>query len=374
MRALLVRLDHMGDIVLTVPPVAASLRAAYPGTRLDALTTSAGGALLHDDPNIDDLIVFDPPWSVPPPDCRSTPKWSYLTRCAVFLYKRLQRSIVRYDVVIFLSFSPWERLLVSWQGKRSAGFSGPYRRRLTRMSTHLLKQSVPFRTDQHVLENAFNLVQSVFPKAAGCTGTRIAISGERRSSGRELLREATGETKSWVMFHAGTSKSMKSWSFEKYLDVAETLEREFHTTSVFVGTPREVEFYKRECLRRGRTLPRLCPTPGVDDLMSVAANSVMFVGNDGGPMHIASALGIPTVAVFGPTDERVYGPRGPLCRIVRESGICGRKQYPWNVEACCHETGRECLTGIQESTVLDAARDMFRHRTGTEKLSSAAIG
>lgn len=369
-KVLLVRLDHMGDIVLTVPPIASSLRAAYPDADIEVLTTAAGEQLLRDDSSIDRLTVFDPPWSVP----RAGSKIAYIGRCLKFLVTRLRRVGCRYDVILFLSFSPWERFLVGWQGKLPAGFSGPYRRPVFRLSSGLLSHSTSFDSSRHALENGFDLLQSVFPRAARLPSVSLAVSEERVARGREsLMKVVIGDGRPVVMFHAGTDASMKAWPFLRYLAVAESLSKEFDANCVFVGTPSEVRYYERECLRANRRPPRMYTTTSVDLLVSFAANADVFVANDGGPMHIAAALGIPTVAVFGPTDERVFGPKGQFCRVVREPGICGRRQYPWQVDACCRHRDKECLHGIQVPTVLSAVRVMLRE-SDERRLSRASLG
>lgn len=358
MKILLVRLDHMGDVVLTVPPVAASLRAGFPGARIDVLTTTAGEALLRDDPNIDHIVAFDPPWSVPPTGRRSTPKWDYPRRCLRFLVRQ-PKAPWRYDFIFYLSFSPWERLLTAWQGARRVGFTGPYRRSVFRWSARLLTDFFPFQTDRHVLDNGINLLEVVLPGVKHPEQTVLALASERREYGRRRLGEAVGVGRFSVLFHAGTHHSMKTWPFLNYLRVAHGLESEFSAATVFVGTPAEIHQQREYCHNAGLPPPTLLETPTVNDLVCVAASADLFIANDGGPMHIASALGVPTLAVFGPTDERIYGPRGARARVVREAGICGREHYPWGAVSCCRDTDRECLRLIRVETVLEAARDML---------------
>lgn len=358
MRVLLVRLDHMGDVALTVPPMVASLRAALPGAWIEVLTTSAGEALLRDDPDIDRIVAFDPPWSVPPPGRRSTPKWDYPRRCLGFL-TRQPRASRRYDFVFYLSFSPWERLLTASRGVRRVGFTGPYQRSAFRWSARLLTDSIPFQTDRHVLDNCLDLLQVVLPEAKRHERTALTLAPERREYGRRRLGDVVGVGCFTVLFHAGTHHSMKTWSFLNYLRVAQAVESEFGATAVFVGTPAEIHQQREYCRDVRLPPPTLLETPTVEDLVCVSASADLFVTNDGGPMHIASALGVPTLAVFGPTDERIYGPRGALARVVREVGICGRKHYPWGAASCCHDTDKECLRLIRIETVLEATTDML---------------
>lgn len=374
MRVLIVRLDHMGDIALTVPPIVESLHEAYSDIRIDLLTTSAGEAIMREDGNIHKLDVFDAPWSVPPPGHRSTPKMLYVTRCLAFLTKRLLTNRTIYDVIIFLSFSPWERFLLAWQGKNRIGFRGPYRRRLFRLSNHLMDESSEFVTDMHVLENGFQLVKTVFKNATFRPTAHIRISKRRYRHGRDMVKGIRVDTRILVMIHAGTSESMKTWPFENYLEVAGWLEEKLGAGCVFVGTPSEVGFYKASVGNGGEFPYGLLSTPEVEDLLCAIANADLFISNDGGPMHIASSLGIPTVGIFGPTDERVYGPRGPSSRVVRQKGLCGRRQYPWGTDTCCRYKNRECLLGIEVATVLEVVQDIIEEKVYSKGNSGSAVG
>ncbi|HET7217361.1 MAG TPA: glycosyltransferase family 9 protein, partial [Vicinamibacterales bacterium] len=83
------------------------------------------------------------------------------------------------------------------------------------------------------------------------------------------------------------------------------------------------------------------------------------VTGDTGPMHLASAVGTPVVAVFGPSDPARYAPRGPLDRIVRidlPCSPCNRIRRP---PARCAGHTPDCLSGIAAQQVVDAALDVL---------------
>ncbi len=360
MKILLVRLDHMGDVVLTVPPIAASIRSGIPDICINVLTTSAGKVLLQDDPNIDRIMVFDPPWSVPPTGYRSTPKWNYFQRCMKFLIMQFRGYLPYFDYIFYLSFSPWERLLTAWKAKQRVGFSGPYKRWAFQYSCRLLTHSITFHTNQHILENCLNLLNPVFPKTVRYTETVLKISEKRRDFGRFCLKKILRNASPVVLFHAGTHYSMKAWPFLNYCQIAESLCKEFETSCVFIGSPSEISIQREYCRIAGIKYPLLLETPTVNDLLCVVANADIFIANDGGPMHIASAIGVPTLAVFGPTDECIYGPRGKRSHVVREPGICSRRNYPWYNLYCCYKAEKECLKLIQVETVLETVRNMMK--------------
>jgi len=80
----------------------------------------------------------------------------------------------------------------------------------------------------------------------------------------------------------------------------------------------------------------------------------LFLTNDSGAMHVASALGVPTVTVFGPTDETATGPLGALARIVREPVECA----PCLKREC--PIDHRCMTRVTTERVIEEARELVR--------------
>ena len=91
----------------------------------------------------------------------------------------------------------------------------------------------------------------------------------------------------------------------------------------------------------------------LETLLGVLAESSLMITNDSGPMHIASALGVPTVAVFGSTDERVTGPYGLRTRIVRHPVECS----PCLLREC--PIDHRCMNEVTVENVCRAARELI---------------
>jgi ADP-heptose:LPS heptosyltransferase len=96
---------------------------------------------------------------------------------------------------------------------------------------------------------------------------------------------------------------------------------------------------------------------GAEDLLTVHAalkHARLFVGNDSGLMHLAAAAGVPTLGLFGPSDERAYGPWGPLARSVRgPRGFADFREIdPTFSQAVCHMTDLPVSTVVAEADAL----------------------
>src|SRR5262249_50411876 len=91
----------------------------------------------------------------------------------------------------------------------------------------------------------------------------------------------------------------------------------------------------------------------LESLIGVIAEGSLMITNDSGPMHIAAALGVPTVAVFGATDDTVTRPWGPRTRVVKEDVECS----PCMLREC--PIDHRCMTGVTAAAVCEAAREMM---------------
>jgi heptosyltransferase-3 len=133
-------------------------------------------------------------------------------------------------------------------------------------------------------------------------------------AGDSLFRSARGAAPRAILLHPGAGGEHKRWPRARFLELAGELARTGHEVAVAFG-PVELE----------RDDPRAWPWPrgtafaASGDAVTLAqqlAASRACIANDSGPAHLAAALGVPTVAVFGPTDPTVWAPRGGHVRVV----------------------------------------------------------
>lgn len=130
-------------------------------------------------------------------------------------------------------------------------------------------------------------------------------------------------------------KVMKRWPVEKYIEIAGWLEEKGFSVGVIGYIPEEVELGHRvlENISHGLDFTGRVPSSLTAARLSCAR---LFISDDGGALHMASAVGTPVVAVFGPTDPYRYGPWGNRQRIV----------YPDNCpKTLCHDEGKTCPIG-----------------------------
>ena len=146
----------------------------------------------------------------------------------------------------------------------------------------------------------------------------IAVSPERC---RHVNKHSGTGPATTLVLHPGSGSPRKCWPAARFARVAAAAEAHFHWKPVLLCGPADAEACQAVARHaagipgRDRNLRIVSPEfPEVRDLL---AGARAFVGNDSGISHLAAALGTPTVAVFGPTDARVWGPRGPRVAVLQ---------------------------------------------------------
>jgi heptosyltransferase-2 len=142
---------------------------------------------------------------------------------------------------------------------------------------------------------------------------------EWQSRGRELL----GGEDDWVGLNPGAFHgSAKRWPAERYAAVGDILRRRTGARLAILGGAAERALADSiASLSRGSAL-NLCGRTSLGELVGVLSRLALLVTNDSGPMHLAAALGVPIVAIFGPTDWRTTSPVSERLRLVREDVPC----------------------------------------------------
>jgi len=157
------------------------------------------------------------------------------------------------------------------------------------------------------LDLPFTFFPALPPEGAGCHAADFyleQVGAAATCSSDAIPRIACHQPReNFAVIHPFSGSPAKNWPLEKFRALARQLERRFPV---------------QWC--RGEDDPPLERAVRIDDLYELAcwlARAVLYVGNDSGITHLAAAAGTPVLALFGPTDPRVWAPRGPNVRIAR---------------------------------------------------------
>ena len=174
------------------------------------------------------------------------------------------------------------------------------------------------------------------------------------------LRLGDGEPR-WIGLNPGASfGTAKRWIPERFAALGDLLARKLQAQVAIVGGPSEREL--GEAIAAGMRSPArvLCGNTSLRELTGVLASLQLLVTNDSGPMHLAASLGVPLVAVFGPTDWRETAPLGGRSRVVREEVDCA----PCGLRVC--PVDHRCMRRITVDRILGEALGLVAPHRNSE--------
>ena len=180
----------------------------------------------------------------------------------------------------------------------------------------------------------------------------LSVPEEKRRSADEFLRKSGAPQGALrIAIGAGASYgSAKCWPPSRFADVANRLRSEMDADVILFGTAAEAAVSTAIAAEMCRPPIDLTGQTAIADLPALLSQCHLFIGNDSGAMHVAAAVGLPIVAVFGPTDPFGTAPVTPRCSIVQQKPYCS----PCFLRRC--PTDHRCMTAITAQMVEAAAR------------------
>jgi len=327
MKALLVRLSSIGDVVHTLPALAA-LRQH--GWEAGWLVEPPGRPLLDGNPALDHLVAA--------PGAKAF-RWSG-ARSAV----RDLRSH-RYDAALdfqgLWKSAAWARLAGA---RRVVGFARPWRREAASVLLIGEQAELP-RGREHVIDKNLALLGALGIEATGLREFPLPYSEEIAASVEAGLRELGVE--GFALLNPAGGWSSKLWPAERFGELAGRLRRR-GLRSVVTWGPGEEELAERVVASSDGAAVRSFPTTLLD-LVELARRARLVVAADTGPLHLACAVAAPVVALFGPTDPARNGPFAPGDVVVRRTPPCA----PCYSRTCQRHAGIMDQISVEE--VLAAA-------------------
>jgi ADP-heptose:LPS heptosyltransferase len=331
-RILLVRLSALGDVVqcLGAP---ASIRAARPDVEIAWLIEDRNADVLEGHPHLDRVFVWRR---------REGP-----LRAALRLRRELRAW--RPDVAVDLQGNLKSALLMRLSGAprriglpHSEAREGAYR-----FTTEVVAPGPP---REHRADRALRLVRTV-----GVREPAPAAPPAVRPSAEAVVRAALAAMDVtpgvYALLIPGTSEfgAFKRWPAARFGALAMRLRDERSLPSLVAWGPDQRDL-ALEVVERSGGAARLAPeTRDLHELLALERDAALVLGADSGPVVLASLLGVPTVALFGPKDPEVYAPRGACARVVWKQVYCS----PCRLRQCGDPI---CMTTMEVDEVLEAVR------------------
>ena len=384
MNILIVKLSAVGDVIHTLPSLAA-LRRCYPDADITWVVEEAAADLLAGHPDLNRVIVSGRKrWLR---ELRQGRIVGPLREIRLFLSELRRR---RYDLVIdFHGLFKSAVIVLFSGGKRKLGYDS-----LQELSGLFYSEKIPEDMGKHAVDRYLDFVRYVAAKsgmacheaapefriAAGDKEKRFvtALLKERATclpagTGRQFLPQAAtqplsaGDLPKMMLRDEGGEKDLphfiavnpvafwktKLWEEDKFAKLADRIHEELGIGVVFTGS--QFVPLERICRMMRTTAANFGGRTTLRELTCIYREAALLITTDSGPMHLAAAVGTPIVALFGPTDPARTGPYGPIHRIIRKGLSCS----PCFRKRC---KAPRCMTDISVEEVFAAVKVILSGR------------
>lgn len=353
MRILLANPFGIGDILFTLPLIQ-SLREQDPSGFVGYLDNRRTAELIATWPEISWQMPFE---------FRAISKhswkagWTELRRSAEQIRKQ------HFDLLIDLSLG-WPVGCAAWLAgvRRRVGLD--YRKR-----GFFLTEKIPFSgfRNQAVGDTYLDLLPQIGFQRPQSPQMRMALSPDLETAAAALLENGSDSSQRFLGLVPGGGVSwgpmarFKQWPADRFAQVADDLAGRYHWEVVLFGDQGDQPICQEVARAMKHKSRVIAPAPSLPLLAHLLKRCALVIGNDSGPMHLADAVGVKTVAIFGPVDASVYGPpgegRGSPRRVVTHGLPCRPCYRDFRFPPCPWDNA--CLKELPVSQVLEAAYEII---------------
>lgn len=342
---LVIQLGDIGDVVLATASFRA-LKDLLPGARVHALVRKGCSALLAADPNLSG--VFE--------SRRGGGRFSEVARETLALTRALRAE--RFDLVIDLRTgdrSAILALLARGVEKVAYGGDGAFWRRF--VYSRLFDRLAPAPPPAHPGADQSLRILRAAGLDVGNFLPQLHVSDETDAAARGILAAAgiSPETR-FVTVNPFSRWKYKEWGYDRWAEVIASLGERHGLPSVLIGSAEESGEAAGIVRKAGREGRSIAGKTTLGELAAVLRRSTLHLGVDSAAPHIASAVGTPTLTIFGPSDWRAWIVPDDLHRVVAPDMPC----VPCNKEGCDRKGRSICLEELPVEKVLRTAGEMLR--------------
>ncbi|MGA2774507.1 MAG: lipopolysaccharide heptosyltransferase II [Candidatus Omnitrophota bacterium] len=337
-RILIVRTDRMGDVLLSTPVIRV-LRRNFPNSYLAMMVSASTKDIVEGNPYLDEVIIYDK-------DGRHK-GWQQTFRFARNLKKK------RFDLAIILH--PTNRVhLVTYLA------AIPRRIGYDRKLSFLLTDRIPHTKQsglKHELEYNLDLLKYLGIEAEDKELFMPVKNESEKTVEKIFASSGIRKTDKILAIHPSASCPSKVWPADRFAQVADILAQEHGFKIVAVSGPKDIARTEDVINRMHCAVIDLAGKVSVSQLASVFKRCALFISNDSGPVHMAAALGIPVISIFGRAQAGLspkrWAPMGKAARVLHKQVGC--------IECLAHncQKGFACLKAITVEEVVSAAESLL---------------
>ncbi len=337
MRILVRATNWVGDAVMSIPALEA-IRGRWPQAEIGILARPGVAELYRGQGYADRLLVFD------------DAGWHR----GVWGRRRLAAELrgERFDIAVLLQ-NAFEAAWITWRARIPVriGYNRDARGFLL---TRAVDVPRPGELPAHEAYYYLELLRRAgwIERLPAVEHIALRVEPTQRERAAEMLRRAGARSGTFrVALGPGAAYGpAKCWLPERYAALADRLIADFDADVILFGTSAERVVAERISAAMRRRPVTLVGATSIGDLLALLAVCDLFIGNDSGAMHLAAAVGLPVVGIFGPTDPAGTAPVTPRFRLVRQPVSCS----PCFLREC--PVDHRCMARIAVDAVYEAAR------------------
>ena len=320
-KILLISLSCIGDVILTTP-VMKALKDNFPGAKLTVVVGPTAAPLLKCHDWVDSIIVYE-----------NKGRHAGLGGAAR-LVGELRCS--KYDLVVDLRNSAITYFL---RARYRVAAHGAHIKNQKLQKRHAIDRHLDVLESAHIHPTTRDMLITIPPDAEKKVAAVLKARG----------MEAGGNL---IAIYPGAGSPHKLYPVEKFQAVLGMLKEKDDNRYAVIGSEADRPICEALAREAGGRAVSLAGELDILETGALLQKCRLLISNDSGPMHLAAAIGIPVVAIFGPTNADRYGPRGDNHRIVWRREPCNPCKSP----ECGHES---CINEIPPETVAEAARRLL---------------
>ena len=333
---LIIKLRYIGDVLLATPTVRA-IKAARPDVRVTMMVNRGTEDVLAGNQDLDEIVVLD--------------KGSLVAQSRLIAGLRSRR----FDTVIDLTDGDRSAFL-SWVSGAPVriGFNDEHRWR----GKYYTQVVQPVPGVQHRIDRDLDALKPLNIQA-GSKDLQLWLTPEEMNSADQLLDQlGVQRSQSIMILQPGARYWFKAWPPERFAELADQLASRYSCQVLIGGSNQDIDL-AQQIRQMAKSQPIIMAgRTTIKQFAAIARKSGLFVGNDSGAMHIASAVGAPVVALFGPSNPREWGPRGGPVEVLYKEIDCRSCFHP-----TCMRGEENCMKLITVHEVLAAAQRLIQARS-----------
>lgn len=347
-RVLCVRLDSLGDVLMTTPAIRA-IKGTDPQRHITLLTSGSGAAVAHLIPEVDEVIVYNAPWTNLGAAANSTPDHRLITQLkeaqfdAAAIFTVYSQNPLPAACLCYLADIPL-RLAYCREN--------PYR-----LLTHWERESEPQNGVRHEVRRQLDLVRAVGYSTANEQLSLHVPHAACLNVAMRLEHMGISAEQPWIVVHPGSTAASRRYPAEHFAAAAHTLVQQCGYQLIFTGVHSEQELV--ESIRTQMDAPShsLVGQLNLAEMAALLSLSPLLISNNTGPVHMAAALGTPVVDLYALTNPQ-HTPWQVPHRLLFHDVPC---KYCYR--SVCPEGHHHCLRLVDPEHVVAAALELLQQKS-----------